>query len=261
MCVGGVVYNCGDISRWPLLPYPRFSSPPQRPPQQPPPNPPPQIHHYREDYHLFIPPILAFNMNVHGMVEYPTGGREYTTILPKNASLMLDWRSFPMYDACPEVVATTTNQYIHTDLKSLLNLFSTCRSSVVFPWRDVNITFHSYTVDEEGDIIMLPITLYVFQFFFSQRWLVAVHQIGIPPQPPGPITSEYLRSKLNNRKERLYLFYDSEINGSGTVFTNIGGYEAYVDPSHAVLYRNGQIAYTLQPASNIAYFMLIVRTQ
>ncbi len=263
MCVGGVVYNCGNISGWPPLSYPLFSSPPQQPPQQPPPNPPPpQIHYYREGYYLLIPPVLAFKMNVYGVVQYPTGDREYTKILPGDANLMLSWRSSPRYDACPEVTATTTNQYIHTDLKSLSGLFSTCRSHVVFPWRDVDITHHRYTVDQNWNIIMLPIALYVFQFaFFNQRWFVAVHQITIPHQPPGPITPEYLRNKLNNRRERLYLFYDSEINGFGTVFTNIGGYGTSIYKSHALLYRNGQIAYTLQPASNIAYFMLTVRTQ
>jgi hypothetical protein len=251
---------------WPPPQIPPVACPPprpQQPPQQPPPNPPPpQIHYYREDYDLFIPPMLAFHMNVHGVVQYPTGDREYTKILPGNASLMLGWRSFPMYDACPEVITTTTNQYIHTDLKSLKDLFSTCRSGVVFPWGDISITYHRYTADWEGNYIMLDIVLYVFQFvFFSQNWFVAVHKIEIPPLPPGPITPEYLRNKLNNRRERLYLFHDSEADGFGTVFTNIDGYGAFVNPSYAVLYHNSQIAYTLQPTSNIAYFMLTVRTQ
>jgi len=250
---------------WPPPQMPPVACPPprpQRPPQQPPPNPPPHIHYYREYYELLIPPMLAFNMTVRGVAEYPTGDREYTTILPTNATLMLSWRSSPMYDACPQIIATTANRYIYTDLKSLKNLFSTCRSRVVFPWRDIDITFHRYDVDWEGNVIMLDIALYVFQLlYFSQRWLVAVYEIVIPPQPPGPITPEYLRNKLNNRRERLYLFYDSEIDGFGTVFTNIGGYGASVYQSHAVLYLNGQVAYTLRPTSNIAYFMLTVRTQ
>jgi len=263
MCIGGVVYNCGSISGWPPLPYPLFSSPPQQPPPRPhTQQPPPQIHHYRENYNALIPPIVAFNMDVYGMEEYPTGDRKYTKILPGDPSLMLAWRSSPMYDACPEVNATTTNQHIHTDLKSLRDLFRTCRVWVAFPWRDIDIRFHRYGVDWEGDIIMLDIALYVFQFFyFSRRWFVVVYEIRIPPQPPGPITPEYLRNKLNNRRERLYLFHDSEIRGFGTVFANIDGYEASIHPSHAVLYRNRQIAYTLQPTSNVAYFMLTIRTQ
>ncbi|MFZ8788015.1 hypothetical protein [Thermocrinis sp.] len=251
---------------WPPPQFPIVAcapSRPQRPPQRPPQNPPPpQINYYREDYDLLIPPVLAFNMNVYGMVDYPTGDSGYTKILPSDPSLMLDWQSFPMYDACPEVFATNTNQHIYTDLKSLKNLFSTCRSRVVFPWRDISIKFHRYDEDWEGNIIILDIVLYVFQFvFFSQSWLVAVRKIEIPPLPPGPNTPEYLRNKLNNRRESLHLFYDSEINGFGTVFTNIGGYGASVYPSHAVLYRGSQIAYTLTPASGAAYFMLTIRTQ
>jgi len=236
---------------------------PQRPPQQQQQNtPPPHTHYYMEQYDLLIPPMLAFNMNVYGMVDYPTGDRKYTEILPGSADLMLGWRSFPMYDACPQVIATATNQHIHTDLKSLKNLFSTCRSHVVFPWRDISIISHAHTVDEEGNIIMLDIALYVFQFvFFSRSWVVAVYEINIPHHPAISISPESLRQKLNNRRERLYLFHDSEIDGSGVVFTNVGGYDASVYPSHAVLYRNHQIAYTLQPTSDIAYFMLTVRTQ
>jgi len=255
---------------WPPPQFPIVTCPPPRPQQPPPPphpqqqhnNPPPQTNYYREDYDLLIPPVLSFGMDVYGMLEYPTRERKYTKILPSDPSLMLDWQSFPTYDACPHVFATNTNQYIYTDLKSLRDLFRTCRSRVAFPWRDISIRSHKYAVDSEGNLIMLDIVLYVFQFvFFSQRWLVAVHKIEIPPLSFGPNTPEYLRNKLNNRRESLHLFYDSEINGFGTVFTNIYGYSASVYPSHAVLYRGSQIAYTLNPASGTAYFMLTIRTQ
>jgi len=198
-CIGGVFYNCGNISGWPPLPYPLFSSPPQQPPQQPPPNPPPPQAYVQTKYYLSFPPLVGVNVEVFWVDLY-----DNAQLIPSTKPIALGWQFYPTAAFAPRIFTTTTNQLFHTRLRSL---------------RYNNIYSRGYTTTYILDIGAPPPSkplLIAYFLFHQQRWITTVYEVYFPPMPePRSATPEDYRLALQSRKEKLVVFYDSELNGYG----------------------------------------------
>jgi hypothetical protein len=234
-CIGGVVYNCGNISGWPPLPYPLFSSPPQQPPQQPPPNPPPPRAYVETSYYLSFPPFVGANVSV-----FWTALNDY--ILPSPKPIALQWQYFPTRYARPRILTTTTNPRIYTSLKPIVD------------------DFGSVYVDTDPGIPNPPNPLIVMQFLYhDRRWIVVCHEVYFPPVPlpwDGATPNDY-RLALQNREEKLVVFYDSALEGLGS-FTH-RHLTIQLTPKEAFIQYTFQPFpdYYIQPSDNNAYCMFI----
>ena len=110
-CIRGVVYNC----QLPPLPPPiNYPPQPQRPPQKPPPNPPPPQARVKIQYFLSFPPLVGVNVKVLWADLYSNA-----QLIPSAKPIALQWQFYPSSVFTPRVFTTTTNQLLHTRLRSL----------------------------------------------------------------------------------------------------------------------------------------------
>ncbi len=232
MCIAGVVYNCGDISRWPLLPYPLFSSPPQRPPQQPPPNPPPPEARVKIEYFLFFPLLIGADVKVFSPIM-----NRY--ILPSSEPITLQWQYYPSHDARPRILTTATNPLIATNMRPREDEWGRL---YVFP--DLPVPYP-------------PLHLNVAQFLFHERrWIVVIHKVYFPRMPdPERATPQDYRLAIENRTEEFVLFYDSAIHGLGEV--DGSPITITLTPEVAFIGNSVPPEYRIQPTGSPAYCMLI----
>ncbi len=232
MCVGGVVYNCGDISRWPPLPYPLFSSPPQRPPQQPPQQPPPPDARVKIEYFLSFPLLIGVNVKV-----FSSEINDY--ILPSPKPIALQWQYYPSHDARPRILTTTTNPLIATTMRPREDKWGRL---YVFP---------------DWPAPYPPLHLNVVQFLFhEQRWIVVIHEVYFPRMPdPEQATPQNYRLAIENRKERLVLFYDSAIHGLDEV--DGSPITITLTPEVASIGNSIRPEYRIETTGSPAYCMLI----
>jgi hypothetical protein len=231
MCIGGVAYNCGNISGWPPLPYPLFSSPPQQPPQQPPPNPPPPGASVEIRYFLSFLPFVGVNVKV-----FSSEINDY--ILPSSKPIALQWQYYPQHSAHPRIFAETANSLIATNLRPRGDEYGRL---YVFP--DLPVPYP-------------PLPLVVAQFLFHEhRWIVVIHEVYFPRMPdPERATPQDYQLAIENRTEKLVMFYDSLIHGLGDVEylgISLTPEVALID-SHLV-----PPPYRIHPTSSPAYCMFI----
>jgi hypothetical protein len=245
-CIGGVVYNCGNISGWPPLPYPLFSSPPQQPPLQPPPNPPPPRARVKTEHYLMFARFAGANVKV---VDWRSAVH-----LPSFHPIALQWQHYPTGWASPRIITSTTNSAI--DFEGLKIYKGDVKYVRIFNAWD---PFYA-----------LPIIVVQF-LFHNQRWIVAVHEVQFPLLPLPTdwwsrkweyASPDVYRFILNNRQEKLVVFYDSAIQGFGS-FEYENEYEGvaiHLSPTTAIIsYADAPDfpIYFIQPTSSPAYCMYI----
>jgi hypothetical protein len=159
-------------------------------------------------------------------------------ILPSSNPIALQWQYYPTHHARPRIFTATINTMIATSLRPREDEFG---KLYVFP--DLPVPYP-------------PLHLNVAQFLFhQQRWIVVVHEVYFPRMPdPERATPQDYRLAIENRTEKLVMFYDSAIHGLGDV-EYLGIYlspevaliDAYLVPP----------SYRIQPTSSPAYCMFI----
>lgn len=199
-------------------------------------------------YILSFPPFVGVNVKVFwdDLGDY---------ILPSPTPIALQWQYYPrpyISPGNPRILATTINPNIATALKPFIDHYGR-----------VYISFDASPYDDDSK--RYSYFLVVFQFLFhNQRWIVVVHEVDLPHGLyagwtwKGGATPNDYRLALQNRKERLVLFYDSTLQGLGS-FTYRSS-TIYLTPTAAFIeYINnpGDPDYYIQPTDNPAYCMYI----
>jgi len=237
-CIGGVVYNC----QLPPLPPPiNYPPRPQQPPQKPPPNPPPPQARVKIQYFLSFPPLVGVNVKVLWADLYNNA-----QLIPPAKPIALQWQFYPSSVFTPRVFTTTTNQLLHTRLRSL-------RYDAIYS-RGYTTT---YLLDIGAPLPSTPLLIAYF-LFHQQRWITTVHEVYFPPMPdPRYATPEDYRLALQNRKEKLVVFYDSALNGFG--YFSHRHLIIELSPTEASIKENfwPYPRYYIQPTRNTAYCMFM----
>jgi hypothetical protein len=245
MCISGVAYNCG----LPPLPPPiNYPPQPQQPPQQPPPNPPPPKATVKTEHHLMFAHFAGANVRV---VDWRDVVR-----LPSLHPTALQWQHYPTGWASPRIVASTTNSAIEVEgLKIYKGNVNYVRVS-----------------DDWDPFYALPIIVVQF-LFHEQRWIVVVHEVQFPILPHLEqvrynasrwqyVSPDDYHSILNNRQEKLVVFYDSAIQGfdSFKYENEYGGVVINLSPTTAMIsdpdYPDDPNCF-IQPTDSPAYCMYI----
>jgi hypothetical protein len=196
-------------------------------------------------YILSFPPFVGANVKVfwRSLDDY---------ILPSSKPIALQWQYYPRTYVQPRILSTTTNPAIYTNLRPFVDNRGRVYVGIDDSPYDDYYERYSYF-------------LVVWQFLFhNQRWIVVVHEVDLPHGLhsdwtwQGGATPNDYRLALQNRKERLVLFYDSAIQGLDSFtyrYTTI-----YLTPTAASIeYINhpGDPDYYIQPTDNPAYCMYI----
>jgi len=228
-CIGGVVYNCGLPPLPPPINYPPNT---QQPPQQPPPNPPPPRASVEIRYYLSFPPFVGVNVEV-----FSSEINDY--ILPSSKPIALQWQYYPQHVARPRIVTNTVNSLIATNMRPREDEFGRL---YVFP--DLPVPYPPYP-------------LVVAQFLFhQQRWIVVIHEVHFPRIPnPERVTLHDYRLAIENRTEKLVMFYDSAIHGLGVI--NDHPVAIILTPEVALIGNSAPPRYRIQPTGSPAYCMFI----
>lgn len=219
---------------WPPPQMPPVACPPprpQRPPQQPPPNPPPPRASVGIRYFLSFPPFVGVNVKV-----FSSEINDY--ILPSSKPIALQWQYYPQHDARPRIFAETANPLIATNMRPREDEYG---RMYVFP--DLPVPYP-------------PLYLNVAQFLFhEQRWIVVIHEVYFPRMPdPERATPQDYRLAMENRTEKLIMFYDSAIHGLG----DVGYLGIFLTPEVALIDSHlVPPPYRIQPTSSPAYCMHI----
>jgi hypothetical protein len=182
---------------------------------------------YVKQYYLSFPPFVGVNVRITQQDNY---------ILPSSSPIALGWSYFPALDAPPHIFATTTNDWVGTGLR----LQESGRISI--------------SIDTGIPLSSDP--LIVIQFiFYEQRWIVFVHEVYFPSIEDASITNFHLA--LQNRTEKLVVFYDSKLEGLGS-FTH-RHLTIHLTPEQAVIqYATFDLPnYYIQPYDRSAFCMFI----
>ncbi len=223
-------------------------SQPQQPPLQPPhppPGPPPSRVYVETRYILSFPPFVGVNVKVFwdALDDY---------ILPSSKPIALQWQYYPTTYVQPRILATTKNPAIHTQLRPFVDVLGRVYVDIdSWPYTDYYKRYSYFLV--------------VWQFLFhNERWIVVVHEVDLPrglyagwTWQGGATPTDY-HVALQNRKERLVLFYDSALQGLGS-FT-YRSTTIYLTPTVAFIgsiNNPGDPEYYIQPTNNPAYCMYI----
>jgi hypothetical protein len=129
---------------------------------------------------------------------------------------------------------------------------------------------HTYLrpiVDDLGEVYVAinseipnpPDLLIVMQLLYhDQRWIVVVHEVYFPPVPSpwdGATPYDY-RLALQNRTEKLVVFYDSALEGLGS-FTHRHLTIRLTPTVGFIQYGRRDPEYYIQPTDSTAYCMFI----
>lgn len=176
--------------------------------------------------------------------------------LPSSHPIALQWQHYPTGWASPRIITGTTNSAI--DFEGL-RIYK----------GNVDYVYISAKWDP---FYALPIIVVRF-LFYNQRWIVVVHEVQFPLLPHLEqmrydwrrwryVSPDDYRSILNNRQEKLVVFYDSAIQGFGSCeYENeYGGVAIHLSPTTAMIsYANAPDfpIYFIQPTDSLAYCMYI----
>jgi len=228
------VFSAPAVEDWAKFRIPCPPPQPQQPPLRPPPNPPPPQAYVESRFYLSSPPFVGVNVKV-----FWTALNDY--ILPSSRQISLQWQYYPTRYARPRILTTTTNPILHTHLRPIVDDFGRVYVSI------------------DPGIPNPPNPLLIVQFLFhNQRWIAVLHEVYFPPVPSpwdGATPNSY-RSALENRTERLVVFYDSALEGLGS-FTH-RHLTIHLTPTMGLIqYYSGDPEYYIQPAGSPAYCMFI----
>jgi hypothetical protein len=237
MCVSGVMYNCGGSAQPPPVHYPpRPQEPPEQSQQPPPPSELPRVE-VETRYFLSFPPLVGVNVEVfkayydplHSELTYPS------KVLPSFTPIALRYR-MSLNTYLPQAIFTTViNPLIHTELRPHI------LSGKTYVETDMRVPLPSECL------------IVVQLLFHNQKWIVVIHEVYFPPVPlpeDGATPNDY-RLALNNRTERLVVFYDSALYGLGSVSYSF--LVIHLTPEEAII----ENIYAIKPTSSIAYCMYI----
>jgi hypothetical protein len=195
-------------------------------------------------YILSFPPFVGANVKV-----FWVDLGDY--ILPDSKPIALQWQYYPRTYVQPRILSTTTNPAVYTGLRPFIDRFGQ-----VYVYIDYDIYNDFYR--------RYSYFLLVWQFLFhNQRWIVTAHEVALPHGPDsswtwqGGSTPKDYRVALQNRKERLVLFYDSALHGLGS-FT-YRNFIIHLTPTEAFIqsaYWSEPTSY-IQPTASPAYCMYI----
>jgi hypothetical protein len=183
---------------------------------------------------LSFPPFVGVNVKI-----FAVPVNKY--IFPSSEPIGLSWRYYPAPDARPSILSTTSNSLIHTSLKTFVD--------------------HAGGIHIETDpgIPHPPNPLIVIQFLFNnQRWIAVAHEVYFPPVPdPSRATPNDYHLAMQNREEKLVVFYDSAIEGLGC-FT-CSNLTIHLTPDAAIIHYfiYSEPEYYIEPTDSPAYCMFI----